>query len=124
MLHDVFGEITFNLGWKAKKTITLFGKVYDISLKIQAYFKEDGITKEQESAYKEYKDAENDKTVVIEKLLKSYSDNAEKQYIPRMLLINRDGSYALLCDDNENPDDGIAVCLSPEEKVVAQDDYL
>lgn len=124
MLHDIFGEITFSVGWKAKKSINLFGKDYDINLKIQAYFEEDGITKEQENAYIELCKVENEKLQRVEKLLVAYSNSAETQFIPRTLLINRDGSYALLFDDNDDHDEGIAVCLSPEEVVMSQDDYL
>lgn len=124
MLHDVFGEITFSVGWKAKKKIKLFNKDYSINLKIQAYFEEDGITMEQENAYIEFSKKENEKLHVVEKLLVNYSDSAKTQFIPRTLLFDRDGSYALLCDDNNEPDEGIAVCLFPEEKIVSQDDYL
>ena len=60
----------------------------------------------------------------VEKMLKEYSDFAQEQFIPRTLLMNRDGSYALLFDDRDNEDEGIAVCLAPEEKIVSQDDYL
>ena len=48
MIHDVFGNITFHVGWKTGKEIELFGRHYEINLKIQAYFQEDGITLEQE----------------------------------------------------------------------------
>lgn len=51
MRHDIFGEITFSVGWKAERTISLFAKDFTVKLKIQAYYEEDGITKEQEEAY-------------------------------------------------------------------------
>ena len=124
MLHDLFGEITFNTGWKSKKTIRLFDKEYTINLKIQAYFEEDGITEEQENAYSEFCKSENEKLETVENLLRGYSDSPEQEFIPKTLLINRDGSYALLCDDTDNEDEGIAVCLYPEEVIISQDDYL
>lgn len=124
MLHDLFGEITFNTGWKSKKTIRLFDKEYTINLKIQAYFEEDGITEEQENAYSEFCKSENEKLETVENLLRGYSDSPEQEFIPKTLLINRDGSYALLCDDIDNEDEGIAVCLYPEEVIISQDDYL
>lgn len=124
MLHDLFGEITFNTGWKSKKTIKLFDKEYTINLKIQAYFEEDGITKEQENAYSIFCKSESKKLEIIENLLRGYSDSPEQEFIPKTLLINRDGSYALLCDDTDNEDEGIAVCLYPEEVIISQDDYL
>ena len=67
MLHDVFGEITFSIGWKANKNIILFGKEYSINLKVHAYFEEDGITKDQEKAYTDFYKAENDKLQIVEK---------------------------------------------------------
>lgn len=124
MLHDLFGEITFNTGWKSKKTIKLFDKEYIINLKIQAYFEEDGITREQENAYSEFYESKNKKLETVENLLRKYSDSPEQEFIPKTLLINRDGSYALLCDDIDNEDEGIAVCLYPEEVIISQDDYL
>lgn len=123
-MHDVFGDIKFSVGWKTKKNIVLFGQCYEVTVKIQAYFVEDGITKEQENAYTDFIESEEAKVNSIEKMLKAYSDCAEEQFIPKILLINRDGSYALLFDDDKNPDDGIAVCLAPEEKILFQDEYL
>lgn len=124
MLHETFGEIVFDIGWKAKKYIKLFGKDYEIKIKLQAYFEEDGTTKEQEKAYLEFSNHESEKMKIIEKILSDYSEYAEQQFRPQVLLFNRDGSYALLCDDYKEPDEGIAVCLSPKEEVLLQDDYL
>ena len=124
MLHEIFGEITFSVGWKAERTVSLFGRDYSVGVKIQAYFEEDGITKEQENAYLAYKEEESAKLHAIEGLLRGYSDSPETRFEPRTLLFGRDGSCALLCDDKDEEDEGIAVCLLPEEKVVSQDDYL
>ena len=41
-----------------------------------------------------------------------------------MLLFERDGSYAILFDDKNDEDNGIAVCLVPSERVLTQDEYL
>ena len=57
MLHDIFGEIKFNVGWKTQDHINLFGKEYNITLKLQAYFEKDGITNQQEKAYIEYSES-------------------------------------------------------------------
>jgi hypothetical protein len=124
MMHDVFGDIEFTVGWKTNKSIVLFGHSYVVTVKIQAYLEEDGITKEQENAYINFLNTEEIKMSCIERLLKEYSASAELRFIPKTLLIDRDGAYALLFDDEDNPDDGIAVCLEPEEKIMSQDDYL
>ena len=58
-----------------------------------------------------------------ENLLIKFSNNkASERFTPTMLLIERKGDYALLFDDNKDPDEGVAVCLS--QKVVLQSDYL
>ena len=124
MMHDVFGDIEFTVGWKTNKSIVLFGHSYVVTVKIQAYLEEDGITKEQENAYINFLNTEEIKMNCIERLLKEYSASAELRFIPKTLLIDRDGAYALLFDDEDNTDDGIAVCLEPEEKIMSQDDYL
>jgi hypothetical protein len=92
-----------------------------VTLKFKAYSKKDGVSSEQEKACKNFNDG---KLRIAEKLLTRYSKDAQTRFDPKTLLINRDGSYALLCDDKENPDDGIAVCLAPKAKIVSQDEYL
>ena len=124
MLHDIFGEITFDIGWKRESDISLFGKNYTVKLKIQAYFEEDGITQEQEKSYLAYREDEAGKLHAAEALLRSYSDAPTTRFCPKTLLFGRDGSCALLFDDVEEPEEGIAVCLLPEEMVVSQDEYL
>ena len=52
----VFGELTFNIGWKTKTHITLFGTQYDVVVKVKAYFEKDGITPEQELAFADFKE--------------------------------------------------------------------
>jgi hypothetical protein len=64
----------------------------------------------------QYLEATENKLCALEQLSTRFS--------PRTLLFGRDGSYALLLDDVVDPDNGLAVCLSPEEKVVTQDEYL
>ena len=40
------------------------------------------------------------------------------------LLFGRNGECALLCDDNNEPDEGIAICIYPKAVIKSQDDYL
>lgn len=124
MLHDKIGELTFDVGWKAQIDIVLFEKKYSIRLNLQAYFEEEGITEEQERAFVDFKNNEKDKLKAIENLLNNYSDTAKERFTPRTLLFERDGSYALLCDDSDEPDEGIAVKLAPENGIVSQDEFL
>lgn len=80
--------------------------------------------RKQHEAYLDYITTEKNKANVIERLLTEYSQKASERFVPRTLLFEEDGTYALLCDDKEEPDDGIAVCLVPETKIMSQDDYL
>lgn len=124
MKHEIFGELVFNTGWKSKKTLTMFNNNYSVNLKVQAYYEEDGITQEQEQAYKEYLSSESKLLEAAEKMLLEKDSMASDRFIPKTLLVNRDGSIAIMCDDEDEPDEGIAVCLMPEMQIMSQDDYL
>lgn len=124
MNNTIIKEFIFNVGWKKTSKIKLFGNNFEITIKLQAYFKEDGITSEQENSYIEYKKDEENICKIIENMLVNFDANAHSRFIPSTLIFERNGSYALLCDDNFEPDDGIAVCLKPTKKIIYQDDYL
>lgn len=124
MNNKVFGEIIFNVGWKTKSAITLFKRETTVVVKAKAYREEDGISSEQEKSYLEYTNNKQTLLKSMENMLSKYSDNAANRFVPKTLLFERDGSWALLCDDLLNPDEGIAICMNPEKKIVLQDDYL
>jgi hypothetical protein len=124
MKNPVFGELVFDTGWKAKTAITLFGKQTEITVKLKAYFEKDGITVEQEKACLDYSENKEEKTSRVEELLTNYTNGATERFVAKILLFNRNGSYALLLDDKENAAEDIAVCLAPAEKVLLQEEYL
>jgi hypothetical protein len=134
MNESAFGAVAFDYGFDAKGRLMLWGKAYEITLTAAAYFEKDGITEAQEKACLAYKSGEARKWARVEALLREFlaSRTGEPvpparlgaRFTPRTLLFKRDGAYALLLDDAENPDEGLAVCLAPEEKVVSQDVYL
>lgn len=125
MNNSCFGEMTFNTGWKATTEIILFGKSISIIVKAKAYYEKDGITPEQEAAFSDFSNNKEQRLSITEKLLSDYSAvDAADRFVPRTLLFERDGSYAILFDDNNDEDSGIAVCLAPSEQVLAQDEYL
>lgn len=125
MIHSTFGNLQFNTGWKTKIDVVLFEKVYHITVKAHAYNEADGITSAQESAISDYKSHMDEQNKEAEALLRSYSgEDCAERFKPQTLLFERDGGYALLCDDRDDPDDGIAVVLAPERKVLSQDEYL
>jgi hypothetical protein len=125
MKKTIFGEMIFNTGWKVNTKISLLGKGFDITIKAKAYREEDGISYEQAKAFADFDTQKSMRLKTTEYLLNKFSKgNTTERFIPRTLLFQRDGSYALLCDDREDEDDGVAVCLSPEVKVISQDEYL
>ena len=125
MNNLVFGEVFFSAGWNTKMDITLFGNSYNVVVRAMAYYEKDGITAEQEKEFGDFSRCKNDRIKTVEKLLNSFADGkASKRFSPRTLLFQRNGGFALLLDDSEDEDGGVAVCLSPEEKVLLQDEYL
>lgn len=125
MKNEIFGELTYNTGWKTKVKITLFSKEYEVVVKAKAYREEDGVTVEQEKAYIDFNNNKSAQIRSIEDLLNRYSNGKSvERFVPRTLLFKREGSYALLLDDKEDEDDGIAVTLSPKAEVLSQDEYL
>lgn len=117
-------DFIFDTGFKKDAVIDWFGRKISIKIKLQAYFEEDGVTEEQKQAYKAYLAEEQNRLGEAEKLLKESYKNPGQRFVPKTLLFERDGSYALLCDDEEEPDDGVAICFVPKLCVMSQDVYL
>ena len=124
MMNKYFGELEYNYGWLTKREILLFGKKHEITVIIQAYKAEDEIPAIQDEVCKEYAEHEQEYLECIEKLMLEFDDNADTRFTPDSLYIERDGKCALLCDDAEDLDDGIAVEIIPEKNVTYQNVYL
>jgi len=128
IVNEVFGEVFFNYGWKTKTEIVLWGKTYNILISAESYYEEDDITSEQEKSYVSFKEMKAVKQNTIEMLLSQYFKDQEDDLCdfltPTALVIQSNGDYALLFDDANDRDNGIAVALSPEEEVMTQDEYL
>ena len=121
MCRTAFGNMIFNIGWKTNDTITLFGKSYNIEVKLKA-FNGQAITEQQIKMCENF--CENRLLMLqkIENLIKAYGDI--NRFVPTVLLFQRNGDYALLFDDKQNIDEGIAVCLAPKEEILMLDQYL
>lgn len=125
MINSIFGEMTFNTGWKTSINVVLFGKSINVIVKAKAYFEEDGITDKQENAFNDFIHMKEIRLKKIEELLDNYvGNNVKSRFSPQTLLFERDGAYALLFDDNQDVEGGIAVCLFPNEIVRTQGEYL
>ena len=124
MIETAIGSMEFDIGFKKQGKIIFCEDERTIIIKAKAYYEEDGITEEQEKAIKKYNDNKLEISKLIKKLVVKYDKDAKSRFVPKTLLFGRNGECALLCDDREEPDEGIAVCLFPNELVVSQDDYL
>lgn len=124
MYHNYFGNMNYSIGWKVKRRINIFDKEYIITVKIQANKPDQNFPEVQNNACTEYVKSEKMYLEKIEILMTEYSENAKTRFLPKTLLFRRDGVCAMLCDDSEDPDNGIAVCIIPEMKIMLQDDFL
>ena len=123
MTNKYFGELEFDHGWVAKRQIRLFNRIYDIDYFL-AYESEKEILPVQEKAWTAYTEHETDNLRCFEELMSEYSSDAETRFVPASLYFDREGGCALLCDDADDLDEGIAVCIMPEKCIVDQSDYL
>lgn len=124
MMNQYFGELTYSIGWKTTRDIQLFGKNHSITVKIQVDDAETGLSPAQEDACRAYIEHEAENLKCMEQLMLDFSANAASRFSPRRLLFNYFGGCALLCDDESDLDEGIAVCILPEKCVEYQSDYL
>jgi hypothetical protein len=125
MIDSVFGDVRFDAGWYTESTIRFDDVQHSIYVCANSYRDTDLITDEQRASYKAFLEHKQEVEDTIEKLLINYRNEKFLSLLkPTGFIFERDGVYALLFDDASDPDNGIAVLLSPEQKVVTQDDYL
>lgn len=125
MISTAFGELTFQIGFKKQIEITLFGKTISVVLKAKAYYEQDGLTAEQLAALCDLHEHLTEQMQIAETLLRSEAgSHAAERFTARTLLVQRDGEYALLLDDAEDEEEGVAVVLSPITQVLSQSVYL
>lgn len=124
MFDQVFGNLEFNIGFKKRIDIEFSNKTYSIVLKLKAYEEIDGITTQQKESYNKFKDNKQDVLNKIKALLEANYPNPLDRFIPTLLLIDRDGTLALLFDDINDEDDGIVAQIYPSFKLESQNDYL
>ena len=131
MHNNVFGEVTFGItGWRANYSIMLWGNSHEIIADAEAFDEADSITVEQEESFESFKKFQAEKQERIELLLMRYfgskfdATQLSKRLTPRKIKVEQDGCCAMLFDDEEDPDNGIAVIFIPEEEVMTQDEYL
>ena len=116
--------MVFNYGWEINSKIKLFEKTFFISVVAESYFAEDKITKEQECAFVQFKNDEQRLLNNVASELMKFARSADVRFTPRELVFKRNGECALLFDDTNNQDEGIAVLLDTEIRILSQDEYL
>lgn len=125
MMNDkIFGEVSFDTGWNKNDEISLWGQTSDILVTAVAYYERESITEAQQSAYLSFNLNKAAIEKKIEHLLSNFIDEPKKYLKPRFLVFEKNGAYALMLDDDNDPDNGIAVQLAPVAKVTSQDAYL
>lgn len=122
--NSVFGKMEFHTGWKTHGEVSFYEKVYPVIIKCKSYRQEDGLTSEQKTAMELYVRDGKKQISTSQQMLSNQYPDAKRRFTPTMLIFQRDGEYALLLDDAENPDEGLCMVLSPKRKIVSQDDYL
>lgn len=124
MYFAPFGNLEYSIGWRKNITVAFFGCEYSVVLKLHSYREEDPITEKQIEAYEWYLSNGVKAIETAQIALSEGFDNADTRFAPSMLLISRKGEIALLCDDAELPDEGIAIVLDESIQIISQDDYL
>ncbi|HHE3604222.1 TPA: hypothetical protein ACPDW5_000054 [Pasteurella multocida] len=119
-------DLVFDYGWRKPIIIEFYGVDIEIELVFDAY-KNEGINSKQEESYNLFLSNKENYEKKIISLLNEYIENnkienAEVQ--AKTILFNYDGSFGLLCNCSWDIENGIAVILYPESKVVIQDNFL
>lgn len=118
MQNKVFGLVVFNSGWETRENVIFNNHNYNIVVSIDAFFEKDGITKEQENSYKEYKSN-------LASIMKSVEQIVDaSKYYPTLLLFKRNGNYGIIFDDKEDSEGGIVVTIKPKMEIMSVDQYL
>jgi hypothetical protein len=125
MLDITFGHVSFNTGWYKTEKISFNGKTYAIDVCANAFEETDGITDAQRRDYAAFvQNKAAIETEIVTLLLTNHSADFLKKLKPTGLFFERKGGYALLLDDADDPDNGLAVVLAPKKAVMTQDEYL
>lgn len=120
----IFGKLSFDIGWKKKEEIKVFGKKYVVKLDVAAYFETDEITEAQKEAYKSFKDNMAKLIDEVENKMKEMDSNSDARYVPALIKIKRDGGLAIAFDDVNDSEGGIVACILPELELMDPDQYF
>lgn len=138
-IHPIFGEMKhIGIEWDVAEKIelTLWNKTYEIPMSFIASTDKDGITANQEEAFKKLKDVITEQKSEMEKAIIFYTktDDEEKilnRFIPYDILFSRNGECALFMKDteedgayNDDTETAFALFLVPKIFLCASEDSL
>ena len=125
MIDKDFGEVIFNDGFDTKINVTIFSKTQKVLVTALAYEESDGISKEQKKSFLTFNNKKIEYISKIESILvDEFGNKANDRFNISSIFIDRDGELALLFDDQQNEDEGIAVQIIPEILICEQTNYL
>lgn len=139
----VFGAMQYKHRWIKKQSISMFERVWEVTVAAKAYSGKP-ITKEQQEAYKQFSKNEKIEIATIEKSILSFvNDNIKElsaEWIgarkmnhiadlaqvvtPKTILFKQDGTTIILLDCVWDIEAGLAVKLYPEVQIGSQDLFL
>lgn len=136
--NPIFGEMRYIEWWQAilETEVVLWGKRHRVEILVLADKLDDGVTKEQENSYIEFKNTLDEKQKIIQDLLEQYhktttTNELAERFFPTQLIFSRNGDYGICIDDTEDedcsiqPDSGLAISFVPEIKLYqSQDEYV
>jgi hypothetical protein len=124
MNDKVFGNLSFDIGWKKKEIITIYGRKYVVTLDVTAYFETDEITDAQKRSYEKFRNEESTLIKEVENKLNEYASDADKKYVPALIKIRRGGELAIAFDDVNDLDDGVVVSVLPDLELMDPNQYF
>lgn len=116
----------FDYGWRKELNINFKQKETTIEVILDAYEGEK-ITSEQEHSFQQYLSHQDKYHQRAIQLVNNYirENHIEDTGINiKSLYIHRNGEFAFLADCDWDIENGIAIVLSPSEKVTTQDNFL
>ena len=125
MENRIFGEMNYHTGWEKKMIIPFNNQKIEIVIHAKAHGVEEEITQEQENLFSYFHDNVDFVMKEVEQeLLKDSGKEYAKRYTPVMLLIKKDGRSALLFDDIDDLENGLAISFFSGIRIMTQDEFL
>ena len=138
IVNETFGEVVESiLGWSKKtdEKITLWGKEYELEVRIVTSSKGDSINVKQENAYKNFKITIEEKQKQTEDIIERYFKTTDKdvlieKFTPTELMFGKFGECVLLADNADDDEemhdvpDGLALCFEPLFKLYTQEECI